>query len=97
MSSDIDIATLRWAKLDPRNGNYEDCQAWVELRDAVDYLVGAILTVRDVVGWCRIDTDRTAYRVSIEDVDEAVWIVTTDHDGAPDGHRKAKRVEVIRW
>ena len=95
MNSPIDIPAIQWhGPLDPRKGNYEDCQAWVELCDAAD-LVGARVTTSDVLGWRRLDYERTAYRIWIDE-GEAVWIVTTNHDGGPDAHSKAQRVEVTR-
>lgn len=90
-----DIAAIQWhGPLSPRLGNYEDCDAWVWLCAGAE-LVGVCLTTRDVLGWRPLDHERTAYRIAINE-GEAVWIVTMDHDGAPDAHSVASRVEVLR-
>jgi hypothetical protein len=92
----VDIAAIKWAKLDPRLGNYEDCNAAV-IFDLASELVGA-RPAR--LGWHRIDSERVAFKVLGDDC-EVVWIVTVDHDadGDSDGWRDrstATRVEVIR-
>jgi hypothetical protein len=91
----IDIKALRWQKLDPRLGNYEDCNADVVLTRHLPELVEFHPPRAQVLGWCKIDSERTAFKVAC-DAGESVWIVTMDEDGAPDGHSLATRVEVIR-
>ena len=87
----VDIAAIKWTKLEPRLGNYEDCSAALDF----DYAAELVGDRPPVLGWRRIDSDRVAFKVQGDDC-EVAWIVTVDHDGAPDGRSVATRVEVIR-
>lgn len=83
----VDIKALRWQEIDARLGNYEDCAADL-VRQAAEEFTGASLPIADILGWSRIDTERTAFLVG-----DTVWTVTMDHDC--DGS-SVVRVEVVR-
>lgn len=94
----VDIETLSFHRLDARLGNYEDCNAEVDL-DRACQLLGTDYSP-EVVGWCRVDADRIAFKVAI-DGGEAVWIVTIEADADVCGDRyvdksQCVRVEVVR-
>jgi len=93
MATPIDVAAIKWLPLNPTRVDHADCDAFVALQLA-DELIG-FDAERSVCMWARIDYERTAFRMASAD-SSAVWIVTIDADGAPDGHSKATRVEIIR-
>ena len=89
------MAETKWQKFDPRLGNYEGRNA-VGVFRAACAMVGVFVSTAAILGWRRVDNDRTAFRLPAGDGFFAVWTVTMDYDGAPDGHDRCVAVEVRR-
>lgn len=88
------MTTTTWHKFDPRLGNYEDCNAAMVFESACE-LLGVAVDPKDILAWSCVDCYRTAFRIQ-SDGYVAVWTVTMDYDGAPDGHDRCQAVEVRR-
>jgi len=95
--------SLKWAKFDPRNGNYDDCDAAVDLQRAEEFVNGSVPR-EAIVGWRKLSHDVTQFLVqgeSDDPDDRQIWTVEVDYDGDCDGGEwrdcsTVRRVEVQR-
>lgn len=88
--------TEQWRKFDPRNGNYDDCNASVELQRAEEWL-GVDFEHERILGWRKVGCDTVQFLIQ-DERDNQVWTITTDHDadGDSEGWRDLSKVTDVR-